>query len=323
MTIDNLNKVPGKEDEHIRYKGIRYSANANFRVKIFRKSQIGIGYNGSNGLPGVQQLSMVTDYSDPMNIHEGNSKLKNSFSHNVNLEFQLQSWMRTRVSYGTTFNEITTLTRLDRKTGARITSPENINGSWNVSEYLFLTYPFQDLSVNFTANHSLRHNVAFVQSFTDAAANKSATDYHQVSLNMEGAYSDQFWMIQGNMGYTMDHSKSDYLDKASGGKRLSAGLQLSYQSPIGLGASTQCSYNRPFGYEMKEANRPECLWSVSAMWSFLKSRQATLSVTWRDILKQYNGFSASVSGTSWNESRTFGDTSMFVIAFSYRFNNFR
>ena len=30
---------------------------------------------------------------------------------------------------------------------------------------------------------------------------------------MEGAYSDQFWMIQGNVGYTMDRSKSDYLDK--------------------------------------------------------------------------------------------------------------
>lgn len=165
--------------------------------------------------------------------------------------------------------------------------------------------------------------MAYVQSFTDAAANKSATDYHQVSLNMEGAYSDRFWMIRGDVGYTMDHSKSDYLDKANGGKRLNATAELSYQSSIGLGASTRCTYNRPFGYEMKEANRPECLWSVSAEWSFLKSRQATLSVTWRDILKQYNGFSASVSGTSWNESRTFGDTSMFVIAFSYRFNNFK
>lgn len=323
MTIDNLNRIPGKDDEHIRYSGVRYSVNANFRVKVFKKSQIGLGYNGSNGLPGVQQLSMVTDYSDPMNIHEGNSSLKNSFSHNVNLEFQLQSWMRTRVSYGTTLNGITTLTRLDRQTGARITSPENINGSWNVSEYLFLTYPFQDLSVNFTANHSLRHNVAYVQSFTDAAAQKSATDYHQVSLNLEGAYSDQFWMIRGDVGYTMDHSKSDYLDNASGGKRFNAGAELSYQSSIGLGASTRCSYNRPFGYEMESANRPECLWSISAEWSFLKSRQATLSLTWRDILKSYNGFHASVSGTSWNESRTFGDTSMFVISFSYRFNNFR
>ena len=323
MTIDNLNRMTDKDDEHIRYSGIRYSANANFRFKVFKKSQIGLGYNGSNGLPGVEQLSMVTDYSDPMNIREGNSKLKNSFSHSVNLEFQLQSWMRTRVSYGTTINGITSLTRLDRQTGARITSPENINGSWNVSEYLFLTYPFQDLSVNFTANHSLRHNVAYVQSFTDAAANKSATDYNQVSLGLEGAYSDQFWMIRGDVGYTMDHSKSDYLEKASGGQRFNASAELSYQSSIGLGASTRCSYNRPFGYEMESANRPECLWSISAEWSFLKSRQATLSLTWRDILKSYNGFSASVSGTSWNESRTFGDTSMFVISFSYRFNNFR
>lgn len=323
MTIDNLNKVPGKDDEHIRYSGIRYSANANFRFKLFKKSQIALGYDGSNGLPGVEQLSMVTDYSDPMNIREGNSSLKNSFSHNVNLEFQLQSWMRTRVSYGTTFNQITTLTRLDRQTGARITSPENINGSWNVGEYLFLTYPFQDLSVNFTANHSLTHNVAYVQSFTDAEAQKSATDYNQVSLGLEAAYSDQFWMIRGDLGYTMDHSKSDYLDNASGGKRFNASAELSYQSSIGLGASTRCSYNHPFGYEMESANRPECLWSISAEWSFLKSRQATLSLTWRDILKSYNGFSASVSGTSWNESRTFGDTSMFVISFSYRFNNFR
>ena len=323
MTIDNLNRMPDKDDEHIRYRGLRYSAYANFRVKIFRKSQIGVGYNGSNGLPGVQQLSMVTDYSDPMNIHEGNSKLKNSFSHNVNLEFQYQSYMRTQIRYGKTFNEITTLTRLDRQTGARITSPENINGSWNMSEYLFLTYPFMDLSVNFTANHSLRHNVAYVQSFTDAAPNKSATDYHQFNVGLEGAYSDQFWVLSGEVGYLMDRSKSDYLDKANGGQRINASAELSYRSSVGLGASTRCTYNRPFGYEMESANRPECLWSISAEWSFLKSRQATLSFTWRDILKSYNGFSASVSGTSWNESRTFGDTSMFVISFSYRFNNFR
>lgn len=128
---------------------------------------------------------MVTDYSDPMNIREGNSNLKNSFSHNVNVEFQLQSWMRTRVSWGTTINQITTLTRMDRQTGARITSPDNINGSWNMSEYLFLTYPFRDLSLNFTVNHSLSHNVAYVQSFTDAAANKSATDYSRLSLTLK------------------------------------------------------------------------------------------------------------------------------------------
>ena len=322
-SIDNLNKIPGKDDEHLRSNGIRYNINANFRVKVFKKSQIGVGYNGSNGLPSVDQLSTVTDYSDPMHISMGNSNLKNSFSHNVNLEFQLQSYMRTRLSYGTTFNQITTLTRLDKQTGARITSPENINGNWNVSEYLYLTYPFQDLSLSFTANHSLQHSVAFVQSFTDVSEKKSATDHNQVRLELEGAYSDQFWMIRSEVGYTIDHSKSDYLEKASGGKRFNASAELSYQSSIGLGASTRCNYTHPFGYEMKSANRPECMWNISAEWSFLKSRQATLSLTWRDILKSYSGFSAYSSGTNWSENRTYGDTSMFVIAFSYRFNDFR
>ena len=320
MTIDNDQQ--GK-NEHIRHTGIRYNASANIRFKIFRKSEIGFGYNGNNGLPDVSQLSTVTDYSDPMNIHEGNSSLKNSFTHNVDAEFQFRSYMRTRVSYGTTINEITTLTRLDRETGARRTSPANINGSWNMNEYLFLTYPFRDLSLSFTANHSFRHNVAYVQTYADTDLKKSATDWNQLSFNLSGGFSDRSWIIRAEAGYSIDKSKSDYLDKSNGGRQFTARGDISYETPFGLGASTTCSYNKPFGYEMAEANRAECLWNISLNWSFLKSRQAELRVTWRDILKSYNGFSAQVSGTSWNESRTYGDTSMFVITFSYRFNDFR
>ncbi|MBR6370227.1 MAG: outer membrane beta-barrel protein, partial [Bacteroidaceae bacterium] len=117
--------------------------------------------------------------------------------------------------------------------------------------------------------------------------------------------------------------KSDYMETSNGGKRITASADISYQSSFGLGASTRINYNRPFGYEMESANRSECLWSISANYSFLKERQATFSLTWRDILKSYSGFSASASGTNWSESRTFGDTSMFVISFSYRFNDFR
>lgn len=320
MTIDN--DQIGK-NEHIRYTGIRYSANANVRFKVFGKNEIGFGYNGRNGLPDVSQLSTVTDYSDPMNIHEGNSSLKNSFTHNVNAEFQLRSYMRTRISYGTTFNEITTLTRLDRLTGARRTSPANINGSWNMGEYLFLTYPFRDLSLSFTADHSFRHNVAYVQTYTDSDPEKSATDWNQLNFTLSGGYSDRSWIFRCDAGYSIDKSKSDYLDKSNGGRRFFTSGDLSYNTEFGLGASTTCRFNKPFGYEMAEANRAELLWNITLDYSFLKNRQAEVSVTWRDILKSYNGFSAQVSGTSWNESRNYGDTSMLVITFRYRFNDFR
>jgi len=322
-TVMTINNDQEGRNEHIRYTGIHYHANTSFRFKVLRKSELGFGYNVNNGLPDISQLSTVTDYSDPMNIREGNSSLKNSFSHNLNAEYQFGSYMRTRVTYGTTRNEITTLTRLDRETGARRTSPANINGSWNMSEYLFLTYPFRDLSLSFTANHSFRHNVGYVQTFTDSDLKKSATDYNQLSFNLSSGYSDRFWMIQAETGYSIDRSKSDYLDKSNGGRRFTASGNVSYQTSFGLGASTTCNFNKPFGYEMAQANKAECLWNISLEYGFLKNRQAEVRVTWRDILKSYNGFSASVSGTSWNESRTFGDTSMFVITFSYRFNSLR
>ncbi|MBO7110773.1 MAG: outer membrane beta-barrel protein [Bacteroidaceae bacterium] len=320
LTIDNTRLG---DNEHIRYFGIRYNANVNFRVKVFRGSEFAIGYNGFNGLPGVSQLSTVTDYSDPMNIHEGNSALKNSFTHNADAEFQWRSYMRTRISYGTTFNEITTLTRLDRATGARRTSPANISGSWNMSEYLFLTYPFRDLSLSFTANHSFRHNVGYVQSYTDSDPEKSATDWNQLAFTLSGGYSNSSWIFRAETGYSKERSKSDYLDKTNGGQRIVASGDVSYTTKFGLGASTTCRFNKPFGYEMADANRAECLWNISLDYSFLKSRQAEVSVMWRDILKSYNGFSAQVSGTSWNESRSYGDTSMIVITFRYRFNDFR
>ena len=162
-----------------------------------------------------------------------------------------------------------------------------------------------------------------MQTYTDSNPGKSATDWNQLSFNLSAGYSDRFWMIRAETGYSIDNSKSDYLDKASGGRRFRASGDVSYQTSFGLGASTSCSYNKPFGYEMADANRAECLWNISAEYSFLKNRQAQIRVTWRDILKSYNGFSAAVSGTNWSESRNYGDTSMFVITFSYRFNDFR
>ena len=321
MIIDNDHEG---NNEYIRYSGVRYRVGGDFRFRVFRKSSIGFSYTGNNGLPDVSQLSTVTDYRDPMNIHTGNDSLKNSFSHSVSAEFQFRSYMRTRVTYNTTLNQITTLTRLDRETGARRTSPANINGNWGMSEYLFLTYPLHDLSLSFTANHSFRHNVAYVQKYNaDSDLKKSATDWNQLSLSLSSGYSDRYWMVSTDVGYSIEKSKSDYLDQSNGGRRFTASGEVSYQTSFGLGASTTCRFNKPFGYEMAEANRAECLWNISAQYSFLKSRQAEVRVTWRDILKQYNGFSANVSGTSWNESRTYGDTSMFVITFSYRFNSFK
>lgn len=317
--VDNLQY--GK-DEHLKQNGVRFNGSANLRFKVFRKSRLGLQYSCSNGLPDASQLSTVTDYSDPMNVRSGNSSLKNSFSQNGTVEFQLQSWMRTTFSMGNTFNQITTLTRLDRLSGARHTSPANINGAWNMREYLYLTYPFSDISAGLTVSHSLNHNVSYVQSYTDASPQTSATDWHQTDFRLSGAYSDASWMVETGAAFSMDRSRSDYLSTSDGGKRISAEISVTYETEFGLGIGSDCSYERPFGYKMESANRTECIWNATASYRFLKQKQAVLSVQWRDILNSCNGFSASMNGTSWNESRLYGETSLFLITFSYRLSQF-
>ena len=319
MKIDN--EQAGKE-EHLKQDGVEYNVNANLRIKVFKLSQLAFGYNGSNSIPSVSQLSSITDYSDPMNIRDGNSSLKNSFNHNFRLEYQLKSWMRTSVSYGLNRNQISTLTVLDRETGIRHTSPANINGNWNMNESMFLTYPFKDLSLSLNVNHSFSHNVSFVQSYTDSKPSTSATDYHNLSCRLNTAYSDRNWMLSANAGYSMDRSKSDYLTTASGGRHISANASVEYNFDFGMEISTDCNLDKPFGYEMEAANRTECIWNIQAGYEFLKKRQASIRLSWRDILHSYNGFNASMSNTNWHESITYGETSMFVITLSYRFNSF-
>lgn len=318
----NVSNTLADREENLTQKGIRYNMNASFRFKLFKLSQFQLGYNCSNSLPGIDQLSTVTDYSDPMNVTEGNSNLKNSFRHNVSFEYQLKSWMRTNLSYSTTRNQITQLTMIDRLTGMRHSSPANINGNWSCSESMYLTYPFQDLSLSLNASHSFSHNLTYVQGFTDSEPSASASNYHNLNCSLNAGYSNRNWMFQGRAGYMRDRNRSDYISTANGGQRISFNADIDFTSDIGLGARTDISITKPFGYELDSANRTECLWNISATYSFLKSRQAEISVTWRDILNDYNGFNASVSSTGWYESRTFGSPSMFIISFSYRFNNF-
>lgn len=322
VQVDNNDQYGKKED--IRYTGIRWNADASLRLRVRRKSQLEISYRFNNGLPGASQLSGVTDYSDPMNIREGNPDLKNSQSHNGSVSFQFRTYARVSLNAGTTLNEFTTLSIVDRQTGARRTSPANINGSWNAGGRLFLTKDLKDVTLSSTTNCQYRHNVSYVQEM-GAASNsvmKSGTDWKNLSTSIDACYGDGTWMFDASAGYSLDNSSSDYLSNPTRGQHVTGTASVHWYSESGLELETRLNYDKPFGYEMASANREQCIWNFDAEYRFLKSKKARATIEWRDILNSYNGFNASMSGTSWYESQTYGETSMIVISLSYRLNDF-
>ena len=74
------------------------------------------------------------------------------------------------------------------------------------------------------------------------------------------------------------------------------------------------------GFALGAANRTEWRWNLTASYKFLKKRNACINLAWNDILRQNSGFSTTMSGNLWNETRETGVTSFVEVSFAYRFN---
>lgn len=320
--ITSLDETQGYMSDSVEQKTLDWSFNGSIHYKPWKWLQLGANYDGASQTPSASQLTETVDYSDPMNISSGNSSLKKSFTHTLGLEMQLKSWLRVTGDFTVERNSISTLIIMDRETGARRTSPENINGNWSSTQSVFMAAPFSDLSLSFNASHNFRHNVSYVQSFQDSKPSVSSTDYHSLNTGISAGYSDKNWLISSEAGYSLEKNRSDYMNADNGGQCIAASLRLEYNWDFGLEANTDCNLSKPFGYELESANRTECIWNMSLGYGFLKEKKARISLEWHDILKSYNGFHAMVSGTGWVEQRNYGETSMIILRFSYRFNNF-
>jgi len=319
---EEVDNTRGNKSEHLTQGGVRYNISGNYRHRIFHKDRVGISLNGSNSLPSINDKSSLTDYSNQMYIREGNDNLKNPFNARASLEYQYHDWMRFSVNYGTTFNSISRINKTDKTTGVQYSKPVNVNGNWNVSESLFMTHDFGDVIFDWDTNHSYRKGVSFVQDLTDANPTKSYSDWHNINTSLSLSYGDKNWMVNAETGYSYDYNKSEYVAKATIGQNINAQTRIEYTSDFGLGVRTEVRYRKPFGYEMASANQTETIWNMDMHYRFLKGRKAEFSISWNDILNDRNNFNARMSGTSWNEYRSFNERSMIVFRLSYRPNYF-
>lgn len=87
--------------------------------------------------PSLTNLLDITNDDDTLNITVGNPNLKPSFNHNISLNYNTYN-VDTQSSFfgfangGFTQNNISNIVEYDPITGIRKTTPENINGTWNV-----------------------------------------------------------------------------------------------------------------------------------------------------------------------------------------------
>lgn len=306
------------------------SPNIRFRYKWSKQTVLNIRYRGTTAQPSMTDLIDITDDSNPLQITKGNSNLKPSFSNSVNANFNTyntdaQRGINVFAGFSNTINAITRVAEYDEKTGATTTTPENINGNWNVNG-------------GFVFNSAIPSNTKFTYStFTDGGYServsyismqnkgsvKSLAKTVNVSERLTANYRADNWDISLNGFIRYSHSKSTAQPEDKMNVfNFSYGPSVNYNLPWwNIKLSTNISMSSRRGYSDPNANTDELIWNAQASASFLPKNALTVSLQLFDILQQQSNISRVVEALYRRDSENNAIYSYFMLNLSYKFNN--
>ena len=298
---------------------ILYSPSANFSWRYKDNASVTLTYRFNNNAPGLSQLVMPTTNDDPLYIQRANPHLRHSLSHNINLDWRLNSHLSFSTSYSPTQRSISSRSIYNTTTGGVVTSPENIDGNWSIRNAAFYNLAKKHYSFDIQADHNYRHNVSYVRTQDGGNTVKGISKNHNYSVSPSFRLFSKKYELRTRGNYRYQTSSYDYMDNGDSHHSYNLSLDAEWRPNDNLMLSTTASLSGQFGYQMSSANRNDFIWNFKGEYRVLKDKRGTIRLEWFDILRQRRTYSASASSTGWSESRTSGTPSYGILSFEYRF----
>ena len=331
---------------------VNWSPTLNFRYRFTRQHQVEARYGGQSGQPSITDLIPDTlNNANPLNIRLGNPELKPSFTHTANVEWRLtnpdaQRTYNFNANFRTTQNATTNRTEYNEETGGRITMPVNISGNWNAGGNFNFNTALPDKRFRINSRTSYHHTLAkgYVYRSDEHATVDISTTSNNFNEGLRFTYRDEFNSrstyvdedsedgeacykntleinLHGNFAYNASVSTNTAATDLNH-YSYSYGLSANWNFWFGLNLSTDINQNSRRGYADEVMNTNQWIWNAQATYSFLKRRQAILTLRWNDILRQRDMVNRSISATSRTDSDSERITSYVMLSFTYRFNLF-
>lgn len=290
-----------------------FAPNIDFRYRFSKVSQLRFNYRGRTGQPSMENLLPIVDNSNPLNIRVGNPGLKPSFTHSMRLFYntynaELQRGIMTHASFSATQNSISNSTEYDDQTGARTTTPKNINGNWSAFGMFGFNTALKNkkYTINSFTNVNYQNNVAFLYNQDTKVDDKNKTTGLTLSERLNGAYRNDWFEfgLNGSISYTAERSKLRPENNQEP-YTFSYGANTQLMAPWNMTFTTNIANQSRRGYTDASMNRNELIWNAQLSQTFLKGA-ATISLELYDILKQQSNISRSLTadGRSVSEYNT-------------------
>lgn len=294
---------------------LRSSLRAEWRKK---ENRISLNYNGSTNQPSLQAIIPLTDNSDPLNITRGNAGLKQSFIHNLqlNLHNPVKGWMA-NIGWGTIRNSITQTVLYNEQTGGRETYPVNINGNWNTNVFLLWNKRKGLFSFQLNGRGFYSNNVSLANEHRSATPERNRTRISNLDGNAKIGYLPQWGGLYLSSNNFFQQSINSLTNNHTHTRTYSFRLEGYGNLPFGLSLRSDASYLFRNGTNLQGNDNDEILWNVSAIWKFLKKKQAELSFSWIDILADQKNYDRNSVADGFYERHTQLLQGYFMISFKY------
>ncbi|WAC12870.1 outer membrane beta-barrel protein [Dyadobacter pollutisoli] len=309
----------------------------NFMLSYRSKSgtQFRTFFRSSTNQPSISQLQNVIDNSDPLSLTAGNPDLKQEYRNMFNVRYALAGANRpysfnamvfvtqtNNAIVNSTFiaQEPTTLPNgVVMERGSKLTTPINVDGSWNARTFLAYGKPVAPLklNVNLTTGFNYVRSPGMINDISNYSNTYAVSQGLVISSNISEkldftvSYSGNYNVVRNTIQPKLNNNY--YTQGITGrvnwifGKGFVVQSDINNQSYRGLGQG----YNQNF-----------TLWNASIGKKFLKNNAGELKLTVFDILKQNNSISRNVTETYVQDVTSRVLTQYAMLTFTYTLKNF-
>ena len=308
-----------------------FTPTLDFRYKFNKTSQLRINYRGRSSQPSMTDLLPIEDTTDPLNIRRGNPGLKPSFTNSFRAFYntfntETQRGMVAHVSFSNTMNSVSSRRVYNETTGGYITTPENINGNWNLFSMLGSNTALRNkkYTINTFTTASYNNIVSYISDNTETTNDdRNKTRQLRLGERLRGTYRTDWWEVSLNGSLNYTHSRNNYQEQNNMDTYdFSYGASTNIRLPWNMSIATDLSQNSRRGYSDNSMNRDELIWNAQISQDFLKGNAATVSIQFYDILRNQSNVSRAITAAMRSDTEYNAIYSYCMVHFIYRLNLF-
>jgi hypothetical protein len=289
---------------------------ATFQYNFSESSRFRLNYRTSTNAPSIQQLQSVVDNSNPLLLSTGNPELKQSFTHNVFLRYNVNNMKTQHNFFMFSFTNIQTnyianatviaakdslVNGVLMRAGSQLTSPVNLSGYVNSNLFMNYSFPLKKIKCNF----GLSGGIGYTR--TPGLINEERNVTNNVTPNMGVSLSSN---ISEKIDFTLSYNGTYTIVKNSLRTNADnnffnhfATAKVNWMFWKGFVFNT--SVTNTFYYGLGDGfNQNIFLWNAALGYKFLKDKSLDVRFSVNDLLNQNNGISRTVNENYLEDTRT-------------------